>query len=192
MCPAKIHGGTPEKPNVGIVLQFSETQQLLASVGELDLTECVVALTMATRRVKNGDLSDQEAILTAQVVALNAIFTQLAHLTSQTNRRNVEHVRPQRSGAGTHWERATGPRSAEGKARSARNAYRGGYRQTWLEVVRLLNAELRADRELLKRISGHMMYKSLIRSAVSGGSCRSFGRNSARDGDRFREGRHIP
>jgi hypothetical protein len=44
------------------------------------------------------------------------------------------------------WEHATGPRSAEGKARSARNAYRGGYRQTWRAVCKLLNAELRAQR----------------------------------------------
>jgi hypothetical protein len=52
-------------------------------LGEVDLTECVVALTKATRRVKGGDLGDLEALLTSQVVTLNAMFTQLAERTSR-------------------------------------------------------------------------------------------------------------
>ena len=67
--------------------------------------------------------------------------------TPERRVRQAEGIRRWRPG-----ERSTGPRSTNGKARSARNAYRGGYRQTWREVVRLLNAELRADRESLKQI----------------------------------------
>ena len=45
------------------------------------------------------------------------------------------------------WEHATGPRSAEGKARASRNAYRGGLRQTWRAVCKVLNAQLRELQE---------------------------------------------
>lgn len=51
--------------------------------GELDVSECVTALVTAAQRVKDGDLDGLEATLTAQVVTLNAIFTQLAHQTSK-------------------------------------------------------------------------------------------------------------
>ena len=46
--------------------------------GELDLSECVRALVTVTQRVSGGDLSDAEALLTAQGVVLNTIFTELA------------------------------------------------------------------------------------------------------------------
>jgi hypothetical protein len=36
------------------------------------------------------------------------------------------------------WQHSTGPRTAEGKARSSRNAYRGGHRQNAREAARLL------------------------------------------------------
>ena len=49
---------------------------------ELDLAECLAALVTATERVKGGDLAGLEATLTAQAVALNAMFTQLAHRSS--------------------------------------------------------------------------------------------------------------
>jgi hypothetical protein len=48
----------------------------------LDLGECVAALVTATESVKGGDLAGLEATLTAQVVTLNAMFTQLAHQSS--------------------------------------------------------------------------------------------------------------
>jgi UDP-glucose 4-epimerase len=47
---------------------------------------------------------------------------------------------------------ATGPRAVEGKARSARNADRGGQRRVLREMIRTLNAELPAHREAL----GHL------------------------------------
>ncbi len=51
--------------------------------GELDLAECVTALVTETQRVTGGDLAGLEATLTAQVVTLNAMFTQLANQTSK-------------------------------------------------------------------------------------------------------------
>jgi hypothetical protein len=52
-------------------------------LGELDLTQCMRALMAETRRVQNGNLGGLEAILAAQAVSLNAIFTQLAYETSK-------------------------------------------------------------------------------------------------------------
>ena len=42
------------------------------------------------------------------------------------------------------WKRSTGPRTESGKARGARNAWKGGYRQQWRALCKLLNEELRA------------------------------------------------
>ena len=44
------------------------------------------------------------------------------------------------------WEKSTGPRTAEGRARSARNAYRGGQRQRFRQFVQSVSAGLRTDR----------------------------------------------
>lgn len=41
------------------------------------------------------------------------------------------------------WERSTGPRTPEGKARSARNSYRGGQRVKCRALIRALNAVLK-------------------------------------------------
>lgn len=48
------------------------------TLGELDLTECMAELIAETRQVQRGNLGGQEALLTAQAVTLNAMFTQLA------------------------------------------------------------------------------------------------------------------
>src|ERR671913_1811429 len=53
------------------------------SIGELDLTECMAAVVAETRRVQSGDLSGPEAMLAAQAITLNAMFTQLAHQSSK-------------------------------------------------------------------------------------------------------------
>ena len=45
------------------------------------------------------------------------------------------------------WERSTGPRTHEGRAKVSRNAWRGGYRQQLRELSRMVNAEIRAARE---------------------------------------------
>jgi hypothetical protein len=50
------------------------------------------------------------------------------------------------------WEHSTGPRTAEGKAACARNAYKGGYRAQLRELVRLVNVEVRSAREVLDRL----------------------------------------
>lgn len=50
------------------------------------------------------------------------------------------------------WEQSTGPRSAEGKARVARNAWRGGHRGKLRELATMVNAEIRAARELVNRL----------------------------------------
>ena len=50
--------------------------------GALDLTECVAALVVGTRKVQSGDLAGLEATLTAQAVTLNAMFTQVAYQAS--------------------------------------------------------------------------------------------------------------
>ena len=47
------------------------------------------------------------------------------------------------------WEHATGPRTLEGKAKVARNAYKGG---DWLmlrNLSKMVNAEVRQARELI-------------------------------------------
>lgn len=46
------------------------------------------------------------------------------------------------------WEQSTGPTSAEGKAKVARNGYKGGWRDRMREMSRLL----REQAEVLKRI----------------------------------------
>ena len=51
--------------------------------GELDLTECMAALIAETRQVQRGNLGGQEAMLTAQAITLNAMFTQLAYQSSK-------------------------------------------------------------------------------------------------------------
>jgi len=47
------------------------------------------------------------------------------------------------------WERSTGPRSVAGKSRVSLNAWKGGQRQQWRAIARLLAHELRAQRGLL-------------------------------------------
>jgi hypothetical protein len=47
------------------------------------------------------------------------------------------------------WERSTGPRTAEGKSKASRNAYKGGLRPQLAALRRLVNEHLRANRETL-------------------------------------------
>ena len=55
-----------------VALAFSKT------FGDLNLTELHTALLDKTRRVHDGNLREVESTLTAQAVALNCIFTDLA------------------------------------------------------------------------------------------------------------------
>lgn len=53
-------------------------------MGELDLTECVAALTEKTQAVQAGDLSGAESMLMAQAVGLDLIFNELARRGART------------------------------------------------------------------------------------------------------------
>jgi hypothetical protein len=58
----------------------TQTVRLFArgTAGVVDLTESVALMQAKTEQVRNGDLSGPEAILTAQAVALDVIFTEMA------------------------------------------------------------------------------------------------------------------
>lgn len=53
------------------------------TMGELDLTECMAALIVETQRVQSGNMGGPEAMLTAQAMTLNAMFTQLSYHSSK-------------------------------------------------------------------------------------------------------------
>jgi len=79
-------GQTPEALDAemmvgGLAMNAIAAVGFSQGLGDLDLTACVTALEAATLRVTGGDLRDTEALLTAQSVALNTIFTDLAHRT---------------------------------------------------------------------------------------------------------------
>lgn len=58
--------------NARTVMDFSK-----ASFGELSLTDMVASLAEEGGRINKGDMSGAEKLLTAQALALNAIFTEL-------------------------------------------------------------------------------------------------------------------
>jgi hypothetical protein len=63
----------------GIAMNAVTAVAFSPKLGDLDLTECVEALDKASRRVAHDDdMGGLEAMLTAQTVALNAMFTCLA------------------------------------------------------------------------------------------------------------------
>jgi hypothetical protein len=47
------------------------------------------------------------------------------------------------------WEQSTGPVTPEGRERVSRNAWKGGHRQKLRELITLVNAEVRASRDLV-------------------------------------------
>jgi hypothetical protein len=49
------------------------------------------------------------------------------------------------------WAKSTGPKSPEGKERVSRNAWTGGHRAQLRELSKLVNAEIRASRDLVSR-----------------------------------------
>jgi len=59
--------------------------------------------------------------------------------TPERQRRQSELIRQWRP-----WERSTGPRTSAGKAKSSRNAYRGGVRPMLRELAKLLREQRRA------------------------------------------------
>ena len=48
------------------------------------------------------------------------------------------------------WASSTGPKSEEGKARVAHNAWRGGHRKKLRELTKTVNAEIREARRLVR------------------------------------------
>ena len=50
------------------------------------------------------------------------------------------------------WQHATGPRTPEGRAKACRNAYKGGHWLMLRELSRLVNAEVKAGRDLVDAI----------------------------------------
>ena len=64
--------------------------------------------------------------------------------TPERRARQAQAIRRWRS-----WEHSTGPRTAGGKARSARNAYMGGHWRLDRELLKTLRQALREQREAL-------------------------------------------
>ena len=50
------------------------------------------------------------------------------------------------------WKQASGPRTPEGKAKASRNAWKGGHWAMLRELSKMVNAEVKAGRELVDAI----------------------------------------
>lgn len=50
------------------------------------------------------------------------------------------------------WQQATGPRTPDGKATSSMNAYKGGHWLMLRELARMVNAEVKAGRDLVESV----------------------------------------
>ncbi len=50
------------------------------------------------------------------------------------------------------WQKATGPRTPDGKATASRNAYKGGHWRTLRDLSHMVNAEIQVARDLLERV----------------------------------------
>ena len=50
------------------------------------------------------------------------------------------------------WKQSTGPKSVEGKQLVGSNAYKGGHRSKLREIIKMVNSEVRASRELVSRL----------------------------------------
>jgi len=64
--------------------------------------------------------------------------------TPERRKRQAELIKSWRP-----WEQSTGPLSAEGKERVARNSWRGGHRQQLRELSKMVNAEIRQARDMI-------------------------------------------
>ena len=48
------------------------------------------------------------------------------------------------------WQQSTGPQSADGKAKAARNAWTGGHTEKLRQIIKELNQAMRGQREWLE------------------------------------------
>jgi hypothetical protein len=63
------------------------------------------------------------------------------------------------------WERSTGLQNDCGKARSGRNAYRGGQWHFLREATKVLNAVLKAHREAVDHLNRSRLWKFQVASS---------------------------
>ena len=81
---------TPEESMADMVVSgllsnaFTAVQFSKSPIGDVDLTVCLAKLNAAVERVQRVDLRETEALLTAQAVTLNTMFTHLANLAAST------------------------------------------------------------------------------------------------------------
>ena len=61
------------------------------------------------------------------------------------------------------WEKSTGPRTPEGKARSSRNRWRGGQREQLRALVRELHSALDEHAGVLDQITDELPAMRLVR-----------------------------
>jgi hypothetical protein len=76
----------------GVLMNAVTAVAFSKTLGTVDLTESVAALVAEIRRVQGGHLDAAEALLMAQAVALNAMFTHLAAQTSTILGRRPEEA----------------------------------------------------------------------------------------------------
>ena len=69
---------------------------------------------------------------------------QAAGWTPERRARQAELIRTWKP-----WAKSTGPKSPEGRQRVSRNAWTGGHRAEMRELSKMVNAEVRASRELV-------------------------------------------
>ncbi|MEJ8855813.1 hypothetical protein WKW79_14615 [Variovorax robiniae] len=86
---AQSLGRASIKPAVNAAVAMQPYQGFLGE--DVNLMATIEAIRSSTDRIKGGDLSDLEAMLTGQAVALQTIFTSLARRAqAQTYQRNLE------------------------------------------------------------------------------------------------------
>jgi hypothetical protein len=68
--------------------------------------------------------------------------------TQERRARQAELIRTWRP-----WEQSTGPRTDEGKARTARNGFKGGHWLELRELTKAMNRLLREQRESLSQMA---------------------------------------
>jgi hypothetical protein len=92
-----VNGTTEEQAHAELMVEGMGMNAVTArafskGLGTLDLTECMVAVSRQAEKVQAGDTGGLEALLTAQAISLNAIFTQFANRSELNAGSNPEAV----------------------------------------------------------------------------------------------------